>query len=255
MSRLKKIILILFIIIVIIVGFGFAMSRLTQAPTQERISERFITAHPFNLAQIQGLSKYRSCEGHDYRAPTMTGETEATPRSMKHYVKVKPEFAGTVDKVEVFAPFDGKISAVKDEESSGSQVWLTPDSRGVSQWQFVFFHITLDKSLKKGSVVTAGQRIGAAYLLRDGGGKGDNFDIALKFTQPARRPAVDAPFNHATQKVLDEYAKYGVNASDLIISKEERDNRPCPLSSKHEGPDVFFLPNSAEDDYVWLAQR
>lgn len=249
MFRLKKILLIIFTVVVILISLSVAVSRLVHRPTPERISERFITSNPFQLTQIQGFSKYRSCEGHDYRAPSVTGESEATPRSMKHYVKVKPEFRGTVDRVYAFAPFDGEISDVENEVSSnGSQVWLTPNSKGASRWHFIFFHIELDKNLKQGSTVKAGQLIGTAYLA----GGADNFDIALKFTQPIRRPAIDTPFNHVTQEVLDEYAKYGISAGDLIISKEERNASPCPLSSKHEGSDVFFLSNSTVDNYVWL---
>jgi len=216
------------------------------------MTERFITANPLNLKQIQGFSKYRSCVGHDYRAPTLAGEMEKSPRSMKHYVVVKPEFRGTIDKVDAFAPFDGEISVVKNELYSGSQVWLTPNLRRALKWQFIFFHITLDKGLQNGTKVTVGQHIGTAYLKRGPDGTTDNFDIGLKFTQPMRRPAVDALFGHARQSVVEEYAKYGVRVDDLIISEGDRDLSPCPLSSRYDGPDVTFPHSMLADDYVWL---
>ncbi|MBI4135137.1 hypothetical protein HY477_00150 [Candidatus Uhrbacteria bacterium] len=246
----KKIILIA--LAVVVIGFGVIVSRLARLPNEEIMAERFITANPLDLKQIQGFSKYRSCVGHDYRSSTLAGEMEKTPRSMKHYVIVKPEFRGTVDKVDAFAPFDGEISVVENDLSSGSQVWLTPNPRRALKWQFVFFHITLDNGLQKGTKVAAGQHIGKAYLKRGSDDTTDNFDMGLKFTQPMRRPAVDVLFGHATQSVVEEYNKYGIDIDDLIISEGDRDLNPCPLSSRYDGPDVTFPHGMMADDYVWL---
>lgn len=254
MSKKKYFTLAVIVIILGVAAIWFAQRPAEKEIIEEKISDpgRFIVANPFDLTQIQGFSKYRSCEGHDYRYPTLTGEMEAAPRSMKHYVVAKQEFRGTIDRVNAFAPFDGKISEVRDEISSGSEVWLTPNQPGASGWRFVFFHLTLDENIQEDASVTAGQHIGTAYLRRGPDGTTDNFDIALRFLRPMRQPAVDAPFNHAAQNVLDEYKKYGVNADDFIISKEERDIRPCLISSERNGPDITFPPGRMADDYVWL---
>ncbi|MEK7132259.1 MAG: hypothetical protein AAB833_01955 [Patescibacteria group bacterium] len=215
-------------------------------------SEKFITTNPFDLAQIKGFSKYRSCEGHDYRYPSITGEMEATPRSMKHYVVVKEMFRGTVDQIDVFAPFNGKISNVEDEFIGGSQVWLAPNQGGTYDWQFVFFHLKLDEDKQKGVSVSAGEHIGTANLRREHIGTTDNFDFALRLMRPLRQPAVDAPFNYATQELLAEYSTYGITIDNLIISKEERDARPCQISPNTEGTDIRFPTGIMADDYVWL---
>ncbi len=75
-------------------------------------STHFIVANPLNLSQIQRISKFRSCIGHDYSGLNIEREKE-TLRSMKHYIEPLPSLIGT-DQVNIFAPFDGEISEVKD---------------------------------------------------------------------------------------------------------------------------------------------
>ena len=194
--------------------------------------------------------------GHDFRAPNLYGEVEATPRSMKHYVMIKPEFQGTIDRVSAFAPFDGIISDIDDDFGGpgDQQVWLTPRSINPRQWHFIFFHINVKRGLEKGSEVKAGDLIGTANLKRGPLGSTSNFDIAVKFMRPMHRPAIDAPFNHATQDVLDEYRKYGISASDLIIPEEERNATLCQIDPNvnYGGPDVYFSRNTSAEDYFWI---
>ncbi|HXK38931.1 MAG TPA: hypothetical protein VJ043_02485 [Candidatus Paceibacterota bacterium] len=254
MGRLKKVVLI--IIAAVGLGFGGMSAWFAQSVNGEEAARRFIAANPLDLSQIEAFSKYRSCMGHDFRAPNLSGEKEATPRSMKHYVMVKPEFHGTIDKVSAFAPFDGIISVVDDDLGGpgDQQVWLAPHSISPRQWHFVFFHINLKQGLEKGSRVKAGDLIGTANLRRGPDNVTGNFDIAVKFTRPLHRPAIDAPFNHATQDVLDEYSEYGVSANDLIISEKARDAVACQIDTNvdYGGPDVYFSRNTNAGDYIWL---
>ncbi len=259
MKRWLKIFLI--IIAVVIVGFlGMAIG-FSYPVTQAEMNQQFITASPFDLSQIAAFSQYRSCAGHDYRAPAVaTGKMEATPRSMKHYVKVKPEFRGTMDKVAAFAPFDGVISVIDDDFGGpgDQQIWLTPDTEtpwSPRQWQFIFFHLNLADGLTKGSAIKAGQQIGAANLARGPESSTDNFDIAMKFTRPKHRPAIDAVFSHAIPAVLAEYEKYGIIASDLIIPEAVRDANDCPILPPGQGghgPDVYFRHEAGSSEYIFL---
>ncbi len=255
MSRWKKILLI--IAAIIFAGFGTMAVGFSYPVTDKEADQKFIIVNPLDLSQISAFSQYRSCAGHDYRGPTLNGKIESTPRSLKHYVKAKPEFRGTIDKVSAFAPFDGKISVIDDDLGGpgDQQIWLTPNSISPRQWQFVFFHINLDPSLREGSSVTAGQKIGTANLARGPEGATDNFDIAVKFTRPMHRPAVDAPFNHMASSVLAEYKKYGIEAEDLIIPEAVRDAKLCPLLPKGEGgdgPDIYFPPEAGAKEYIFL---
>lgn len=264
MKRWAKIVLILFIVVLVsiaVMAFGFS-----YPVTDGEINYQFITAHPFDVSQVTAFSQYRSCVGHDYRGPMVeTGEFEKTPRSLKHYVKVKPEYRGTIDKVPIFAPFDGKIFNIDNDRGGpgDQQVWLTPASANPAsprQWQFVFFHVSLDPSLAKGSPVQAGQKIGTANLARGPERSTDNFDIAMKFTRPMHRPAIDAVFHHMTPSLLGEYADYGVTPKDLLITEEYRDKNDCPQLPKPPGdpeydPEtIYFQPEAGSSEYVFLKQ-
>ena len=255
-NRWKKIKIILIIFGVLFLGGAGVIAVKSFSPlAPEMLGRRFITSNPLDISQIAGFSKYRSCAGHDFRNPAAaTGKKESAPRSMKHYVKVRQDLRGKNGVVKALAPFDGKISEI-DIDMGGpedQQVWLTPDSINPEQWHFVFFHIDLDDGLKEGSVVKAGQLIGAANLARGPEGATDNFDIAVKITRPMRTPAVDAPFAHMSRSVLDEYAKYGITESNTIISEKERDASPCPTVSGGDGPDIFFPSQWSAEDIVWM---
>lgn len=251
-------------VIILVGGFAAMAVGFSYPVTEAELSQQFIVAHPFDPAQVAALSQFRSCAGHDYRGPmAATGRVESTPRSLKHYVRVKPEYGGTMDAVPVFAPFDGTISMIDDDLGGpgDQQVWLSPAAANPAsprQWQFVFFHIGLDPSLREGSPVSAGQKIGGANLARGPQGATDNFDIAMKITRPLHRPAVDAVFHHMTPELLAEYARLGVTPADLIIPEEYRDAHDCPqLPQPLAGPEydagtVYFPPGAGSGEYVFL---
>lgn len=256
MSRLVKVLIgILIILVLVALGMAFGFS---YPVTQAEIAQRFITANPLDMSTIVSFTQYRSCVGHDYRHPTVaTGSREATPRSMKHYVRVKPHYRGTIDQVAVFAPFDGEVSNI-DNDLGGpgdQQIWIMPNADNPAsprQWQFVFFHINLDPSLREGSSVTAGQKIGFANLARGSQRATDNFDIAMKFTRPMHQPSVDEVFTHMAPDVLAEYAARGVTPESLVIVEEYRDAHDCPLLSKESNlqdpqkdPDTIYFPSEA----------
>ena len=259
MKRLVKIIF----IILTVAAFGFAAMAVgfSYLPTDEEIGWRFITANPVDLSQVSAFSQYRSCAGHDFRHPTVaTGEFEKTPRSMKHYVKAKPEYRGTIDRVAAFSPFDGEITEIDDDNGGpgDQQIWLAPvnaNKASPRQWQFVFFHINLDPALREGSMVAAGQKIGTANLARGPEGATDNFDIAMKFTRPLHQPAVDEVFTHMVPSILAEYERYGIIEENMAISEKYRDASDCPLLPKGQGGEdadtVYFPSGSGNNEYVF----
>lgn len=245
--------------LLIVVLFGVMGVVFSGKSTEKELSDKFIVVNPLDLSQIKGFSKYRSCMGHDYRGPLVTtGKKESTPRSMKHYIKVKEEFAGKNGVVKAIAPFDGEISNIErrdpERKSYDQQVWLTPNSNSTSprQWHFVFFHIDLNDNLKVGSEVKAGDVIGTAYMTRGPQNFTDNFDMAVKFTRPMAAPAIDLPLAHASDKVLAEYAKYGIELKDMVIDEKFRDQNLCPTINKELGGDVYFEPNTNPNDMIYL---
>ncbi len=67
-------------------------------------------------------------------------------------------------------------------------------------------------------------------------------------------PAIDLPLAHATDEVIDQYKKYGVVLSDLIVSEEYRDQNLCPTTGESQAGDVYFLPTSDPKDFVYLKE-
>lgn len=251
------------VIPLVIISFYAVMGLVfSGAPTKEELDNKFIVVNPLDLSQIRGFSKYRSCMGHDYRNPTAReGITESTPRSMKHYIKVKEQLMGKNGVVKAIAPFDGSISNIEKRDPErkpyDQQIWLTPDNGSISprQWHFVFFHIDLRDDLKEGSKVKAGEVIGTAHMTRGPENSTDNFDMAVKFTRPMAIPAVDIPLAHASDEVLAEYEAYGVTLAAMEISKKYRDNHLCKTTGGSQAGDVYFDPNTDPNDMVYLKMK
>lgn len=213
-----------------------------QAPN----TYQFIVASPVNLSQISQISKFRSCVGHDYSGYDVNGSLE-TNRSMKHYFTPTAAYAFTTGRIEEFAPFNGTITSITAEHTPiGHQVWVADATNGATMagyptpgiWTAVFFHMDLVSGLQVGSAVKAGQLIGYAN-------QSDHeytFDIALaKYSLSTNgfSQILDSIFNHMDAQVLSEFAKYGVNQSNIIISKAYRDANPCVFNNMPPGADQF----------------
>ena len=200
---------------------------------------KLIVSNPLDLSQIEKISKFRSCVGHDYSGLNSKGEKE-TLRSMKHYVQPLPELIGS-DKVKVYAPFAGVVSEVQDS-FPGKQVFISSSTD--RSWNFIFFHIVPTAEIKHGAEVKAGQLIGS--------GSPDspaNFDIGLKKFGFAGQ-IFDSPFAQMSDSVLEEYRSQGITSENIILSKEERDRAPCPVEGTRNGDALF--PGSRQDDFVSL---
>lgn len=200
-----------------------------------------IINNPLDLAQIQKISKFRSCVGHDFSGKNVAGQTE-TLRSMKHYIDYENSLNPNL--IKIFAPFDGEISQLNNNGSAGQQVYISANSD--SAWNFIFFHVELLPQFNKsGASIKAGQHIGNVSS-----GAIVNFDIAMK-KFGLRRQAVDSPFNHMNAEVLAEYAAVAVTPEIIIIPKESRDADPCP-TVPGSGPDAYFPSGDKPDDWVNL---
>lgn len=202
-------------------------------------TEKYITSVPVDLTQVQSISKYRSCAGHDRSGYTFAQVLEEN-RSMKHYFYPIPAYQGTLDKVKMFAPFDGTVSQLSLEKDkvggrlnggNGIDFSTIIDPNAV----FGFGHIYFVKDFKVGDKVTAGELIGYAAL----GDKGMDFDIDLKAKEyyginESSHEVLDSAFDHMTIEVLAEFAKYGVTTENTKISKEIRDTNPCNFADQQD---------------------
>lgn len=234
-------------VILIIVGIFivlFAMNAIffNKQKTSTATSS-FITANPFDLTQIKSISKFRSCEGHNFSGYNANGEEE-TYRTMKHYIEAIEGLSQTTGKVKVFAPFDGRISQIADDPR-GTQVYISPSS-GSGGWDIIFFHVDLLSQFNnKGTDMTSGDHIGYANL-----NNAANFDISLR--NFGFRQLNDSPFLYMTEDVLSQYSLVGVTLADIIISKEERDASPCQLAPGESGRDAFYARSEVGKSWVDL---
>ncbi|MDO8591402.1 MAG: hypothetical protein Q7R60_00555, partial [bacterium] len=144
-----------------------------------------------------------------------------------------PAYQGTLDKVKMFAPFDGTVSKIDPESEQIGQpgkrpqtgngiTFSTPIDKYVG---FQFAHIYFVKDFKVGDKIEAGELIGYAAL----GDKGNDFDIVLEGTvwTDDKQPIFGSAFDHMSDKVLAEFASYGVTPDNTKFSKEYRDAHPC----------------------------
>jgi len=257
---IKRLRLKFFLLFIILAGLGlvFALlpnhknnSEIKTSDTQiksENSAALFVVAHPFDLNQIDSITKYRSCFGHNYGNKTVDGETEDN-RSMKHYLNLSKSIVKSGKEIPVYAPFDGEISDISSWEDFGYDVWLTPN-QGFKQWYFILFHISLDQGLKKGSKIQAGKRIGRVQLT-----PGGNFDMAVKKFKPFSAPVVDVPLKHFAPNILADYEARGITLENSIISKKYRDQNPCPVIPGTEGRDARFPSEAAEGEIIFLRHR
>jgi len=205
---------------------------------------KYITAVPVDLTQIESISKYRSCAGHIRDGYSFEGDLESD-RSMKHYLLPVDAFKNTNDQVKIFAPFDGiviKIDQEKDikvgDEAILSGMGIHLSTSVDPNIDFVFGHVFLVRNFKVGDTVKAGELLGyaATGCGKNGGRTGCTFDIDLStpggVTAYNNREVLGSVFDHMTDLVLAEFAKYGVTPENTKFTKEYRDTHPC----KYEGP-------------------
>ncbi len=193
----------------------------------------YITAIPVDLTQIQAISKYRSCSGHNRDGYTFDQVLE-TNRSLKHYLFPTTQFQGTTDKVKLFAPFDGTVSSISLESAkvggrpqSGNGIgFATPVDPMV---EFVFGHVYFSREFKVGEKIKAGELIGFASLAQ----KEFDFDLDLHGLYRSKDGAeiLDSIFDHMTPKVLESFAKFGVTPTNTKESKASRDAKPCDFNA------------------------
>ncbi|OGM38216.1 hypothetical protein A3A76_01050 [Candidatus Woesebacteria bacterium RIFCSPLOWO2_01_FULL_39_23] len=191
---------------------------------------KYITAVPVDLTQIQSISKYRSCAGH-IRDGYDFDRIREYDSSMKHYLYPIPMYQVTMDKVKLFAPFDGKVIQI-DYEKNKVIPGRPHNGNGIHfstlvdpNVKFVFGHLYFARDFKIGEEVTAGELIGYAAI----GDKGTDFDIDLSGINKTNDDVeiLGSAFDHMTDTVLAKFAKYGVTLENIKFSKEYRDVHPC----------------------------
>ncbi len=187
-------------------------------------SQPIMTANFIDLAKVEKISKYRSCQGH---LVVPQNESESR-RNMKHYVILKPEYQGG-GKANVYSPINGIIKSIGKRPENGleGEIWLGSDN---DEWDVSIQHLFISEDLEEGQKVKAGQIIGMAAdkgidVVYGVGAQG------TKTIEGYQSPylALDSIFNHASKAILADYEAKGASLADLTYSKEFRDQNPCEL--------------------------
>lgn len=215
--------------------------------------KKFITANPVNLSQIGGISKFRSCQGHEYSGKGPEGIVESN-RSMKHYIAPKEEIRDKLGVIEIFAPFDGKLVFVLPE-GKGAQLIISPE--GEKNWGLIIFHVDRLPGIKVGSKLKSGQLIGHANV-KDR----HDFDIALTYTNSSLiveniakllrgSPLLPLPkddylvsaFDYMTDEVRAQFTAAGFKLDEMQYSRKYRDGKFCDFEKSSQYPEDWqYLP-------------
>lgn len=195
---------------------------------------KYITAVPVDLNQINSISKYASCSGHNRDGYTFD-KIPVSNLSLKHYWYPVTAFQGTIDKVKVFAPFDGTVSTIQLEADKGG-VGRPKNGNGLGLSTsvdrnviFSFGHIYFSKKLKVGDSVKAGELLGYASL----SDPQFDFDIDLegKSHAPDGAEILGSIFDHMTKSVLDAFASHSITPEMMKILLVQRQLSPCDFKA------------------------
>jgi hypothetical protein len=177
---------------------------LTALPTD------LITSNYMSLDNMKSVSKFRSGAGHEFV------DDFETCRSMKHYYSFldATDFS-TRDAAEIYAPFDGVITATSVEELG---VMFHIQSIDYPSIWVELFHVELDPTLEVGDTVTSGQQIGTHYAYEVSGG---NSDIAIWVRRPDGYRLI-SQFEVMSAGVLAEFTARGVSdwATELYFADD-----------------------------------
>jgi len=183
---------------------------------------KFVTTSFINFEQIESISKFRSCSGHN--SGRIFNKAEPIS-SLKHYIQPKNEYFGTEDQVKVLAPFDGKIVLIssKFNNERGQSMLLRPYNE---LWTLGLTHVNPLPELKRGDKFSAGDLLAYASTGKDHPPYPASFDVGVNYFWQLDL-GVDSVFNHMTDEALMEFAKYNVTIENIIVSLEERLSKPC----------------------------
>lgn len=193
--------------------------------------DQVITAHAFQPAQIDRVSRFRSRIGHG--AP----QYEESDSNMKHYLVPLPHLRDGDRQVPLYAPFYGQIWRIFEEHprASGTRFGAAPEYSG-HQVQvraaanegvnLILFHVTLMDGIAEGVSVRAGQQIGWANV------NGNSFDIAVELWERNGPILPRSYFSLLPDSLFADYQRHGdVSRADFIITREHRAAHPLPWNS------------------------
>lgn len=206
---------------------------------------KYITAVPVDLEQINSISKYASCSGHNRDGYTFD-KSLVKNVSLKHYWYPIASLQGTLDRVKVFAPFDGTVSVIQLEADKGG-LGRPRNGNGLGLTTavdpsvvFSFGHVYFAKKLRIGDAVRAGDLLGYAAM----SDPGFDFDTDLEARARAANGAevLGSIFDHMDKKVLAAFAAHAITPSAMKIPLASRQSNACDFNSPSGRTTADWVP-------------
>lgn len=208
------------LIVIILGGLFFKVMHPILSFDPDKIP--LITANPVQMDQIYAISQFRSGAGHDYSYGAWDGET---CRSMKHYFNsgrnqvngqpVRSTPGPGESNINIYAPYDGKITANRSEQTPiGTQVHIASSQN--SSYYVRLFHIDLAPSLKVGDSVKSGQLVGTV-------GPKDGTDVSYEAHYKLNQTIYLSIFDYMTPEAFAPYAALGYKPADFVLTRTQAD--------------------------------
>jgi hypothetical protein len=215
-------------------------------------AEPVITASPVDPAQIQWVSKFRSCAGHEYYStPDYNSLTEGDS-NMKHYFYVASQYLNSGKSVKLYAPFDGTVHFM---EIGGTGKGAIIEHQPFDGWYVAIYHV--DPSVADGATLKSGQLLGYDHLT----GGIVSFDMAMQRFKTPTDPQSDllknleSIFDHMDSNVSAQWAAHGITTANIIVDRAYRAANSCQCAANQPQQAAGFKSSecyfeSSPDDKV-----
>ncbi|TSC64622.1 MAG: Uncharacterized protein G01um1014106_47 [Parcubacteria group bacterium Gr01-1014_106] len=240
-------------IVLVPAGFVILVSLVSQFAPATPPQDFFITHNFIDLANVDSMSKYRSCHGHQ----TVDQWSDEPVSNMQHYIPVLASLEP--DTVKIYAPFDGYVLGDAPNTMPDEGITMVPAS-GVpwwpfNQWRFAMNHTHVLPQFQDPPIhfVKAGTHVGYVNALTRYGTRNNGTQVRVGVTaippmlkngngEPYKK--LDSVFHYMRDDVFAEYhaAFPGVNSrDDFIFPKEWRQTHPC-VFREGDAPNFAYRP-------------
>lgn len=240
-------------IVLIPAGLFILISVISQFAPAKPPKDFLITHNFIDLSQVDSVSRYRSCHGHQ----TVDQWSDEPVSNMQHYMPLLADVEP--DRVKIYAPFDGYVLGDAPYTMPDEGVTMVPKS-GVpwwpfNQWRFAMNHTHVLPQFQDPPIhfVTAGTHVGYVNAVERNGKRNNGTQVRVGVTaippmikngngEPYKR--LDSVFRYMSDDVFAEYqaAFPGVKSrEDFIFTKEWRQAHPC-VFREGDAPNFEYQP-------------
>ncbi|HNS74027.1 MAG TPA: hypothetical protein PKI81_11510 [bacterium] len=175
---------------------------------------RFVRVNYIDAGRMARISRFRSAAAGDY------SDDFEHCRSMLHYFEPRSDLEWS--SLPVFSPVNGKIVRIVQNQPV---LEMVIQAQEYPDFEFHLFNLSPLEPLMAGSAVRAGESVGS-YVERQ-----TPSAIAVSVNTTRGRRLISW-FDVLTDSLLQIYGKCGIgNATEFIISREERDADPLTCSN------------------------